>query len=291
MLLLRRLSHARLTHTLTRPSLVVTPHKGGVVEVALNRAHKLNALSALLFSSIHAAFEGLGGDASVRAIVLTGGASRSFCSGIDLGELAPLLGETVAGADVARRGLRLRRAIEVMRDALTAVERVRVPVVAAVAGHCDGAGVDLICAADIRLASEDASFCVKEVELGIAADLGTLQRLPLLGVSDSFVREICFTARRVGAGEALARGLVSSVHADAAAVREAALSLAARIASLSPVAVQGTKAQLSAHRAGVAQGLAAAAQANALLLQSDDVRTAMLAALPKSVDAQQYQDV
>lgn len=147
--------------------------------------------------------------------------------------------------------------------------------VAAIHGHCIGAGMDLVCSADVRLCSVDVSFAVAEVTLGLAADVGTLQRLPKLVGHQSIVRELCLTGRNFTAAEALHMGFVSRTCATRAALFRLALARCTEIARHSPVAVQGTKrALLYARDHSVADGLEQIATYNALALQGDDVARA-----------------
>ncbi|XP_043202087.1 delta(3,5)-Delta(2,4)-dienoyl-CoA isomerase, mitochondrial-like, partial [Amphibalanus amphitrite] len=158
----------------------------------------------------------------------------------------------------------------------------RKPVVAAIHGGCVGGGVDLVTAADIRLCSQDAFFQVKEVDIGLAADVGTLQRLPKVIGSRSLVNELCLTARRLGSQEALQCGLVSRVLSDRHSLTAAALSLAATIASKSPVAVQSTKLNLTYSRDhSVQEGLDHMVAWNGVMLQSEDIMKAATAAMDR----------
>lgn len=116
--------------------------------------------------------------------------------------------------DIARKAKILSRSIVLYQDSLTSLEKCNKPVIAAVHGPCVGAGVDMITAADIRYCTKDAWFQVKEVSIGMAADVGTLQRLPKVIGSDSLVRELCYTGRKLLADEALSCGLVSKVFDD-----------------------------------------------------------------------------
>ena len=125
-----------------------------------------------------------------------------------------------------------------LQDLITTMEKCRKPVIGAVHNACVGAGVDMITAMDIRLCTADAWFCVKEVDMGLAADVGTLQRLPKVIGSQSLVSELCLTARRMEAVEAERCGLVSTVFAGKEELMAGALAMAAAIASKSPVAVQ-----------------------------------------------------
>lgn len=235
-------------------------------------------MSRAMFTELEAAASFCDASGACRAIVLSGGSSRSFTAGLDLADHKELL-TAAEGEDVARRGERIGRTIADYQRAVTAFAAARPPVIAAVHGACIGGGVDLICAADIRLASADAFVCVAETQLGLAADLGTLQRLPLLVNSDSWAREVCLTSRRVTAAEAAARGFFSdATFADAAAVRAGALALASRIAALSPVATANTKAAMNFSREhGVTAGLAHVRALNAGALQTRDVVASVLA--------------
>lgn len=146
--------------------------------------------------------------------------------------------------DVARKGIVLERTIKLYQDSISAVERCSKPVIMAVHQACIGAGVDLITAGDIRYSTQDAFFQVKEVDIGMAADVGTLQRLPKVIGSQSLARELCLTGRRFEAVEAERSGLISRVYPDKDALVSGALAVAEDIASKSPIAVQTTKESL-----------------------------------------------
>lgn len=168
------------------------------------------------------------------------------------------------------------------QDSFTSIERCPKPVVAAIHGACIGGGVDLISACDVRYATKDAFFQIKEVDVGLAADVGTLQRLPRIVGGDSLVRELCYTARKLGADEALRCGLVSRLLEDKDAVVAAAVQTAELIAEKSPVAVQGTKHNLIyARDHSVPESLRYMATWNAAMLQSEDVMKAAVAAISK----------
>jgi len=155
------------------------------------------------------------------------------------------------------------------------------PVIAAVHGYCIGGGVDLIAACDIRLASADALFSVREAKMAIVADLGSLQRLPAI-ISAGHLAELAFTGKDIGAERAKEIGLVNDVVTDADGVLKAARALAAEIAANSPIAVQGTKAVLAANEGRtVAEGLEYVATWNAGMLASDDLVEAVTAFMEK----------
>ena len=155
------------------------------------------------------------------------------------------------------------------------------PVIAAIHGHCIGAGVDLVTACDIRLAARDATFSVRETRIAMVADVGTLQRLPLI-IDPGRVAELVYTGRDWDAAEAKDIGFVSALYDDAAAVLQAAVEMAGAIAANSPLAVQGSKAVLnSAKRHQIARDLDTVALWNAAFLYSDDLSEAIQAFLEK----------
>lgn len=185
--------------------------------------------------------------------------------------------------DVSRRFRLLQGLIARYQDSFTSIEKCNKPVIAAIHAACVGGGVDLVTAADIRLCTEDTFFQIKEVDIGLAADVGTLQRMPKVVGNESLVRELAYTARKMFADEALRLGLVSRIFRDKEAMIANALEMASLIASKSPVAVQGTKEQLNFARGhSVDEGLENMKLWNAAHLQSEDVRIAAMAQMDRS---------
>eukprot|EP00741_Cyanophora_paradoxa_P007148 tig00000123_g6919.t1 len=257
----------------------------GVLEVQLSRPEKANALTVASFAEFRRVFapEQLEADGKETRVVLLTQAGRTFCAGIDLvGFFDHMSRELQPIACEARRRESFRRFILSLQEAFSALEACPVPVVACVHGPCVGGGVDLIAAADIRYCTKDASFAVKEVDLGITADLGSLQRLPRL-IGESRTREMALTGRSVPADEALRAGLVAAVLESPEALREHGLKAARAIAAKSPLAVRGTKHVLNAQLASnlsVEGGLRYVAAYNAgALLASTDLEEAVSAAL------------
>jgi enoyl-CoA hydratase/carnithine racemase len=248
------------------------PH---VTVVALGRPRKRNAINSKMWKEIGRIFSTMGrlGD-GCRAVLLVGN-GKAFCAGIDVTD--PNFLPAATDGDVARTGLAFLPKLLEMQDCFTALEECPVPVVAAIHGRCVGAGVDLICCADVRLCSDDAVFAVKEVALGLAADIGTLQRLPKITGNHSAVRELCLTGRDFAASTAAEIGLVSRV-VQRNRLLPIALNLCVDMARHSPVAVQGTKkALLYARDHTVADGLEQIASYNALALQGQDLDMAWTA--------------
>jgi enoyl-CoA hydratase len=184
-------------------------------------------------------------------------------------------------ASMAARARSSRLEVKRLQDSITAVAQCPKPVIAAVHGYCIGGGVDLIAACDIRLASADAIFSVREAKVAIVADLGSLQRLPAI-ISAGHLAELAFTGKDVTAERAKEIGLVNDVAGDAEGVLKAARALAGEIAANSPIAVQGTKAVLAANEGRtVAEGLDYVATWNSGMLASDDLVEAMTAFMEK----------
>lgn len=242
----------------------------GVARVTLNRPKKSNAMNRLFWKELPQCMDALAEDPGCRAILLVG-AGRNFTSGLDIQDHMELLAPPES-SDPARRAFELRKLILAYQRTFTSMETCLKPVIAAVHGACIGGGVDMISAADIRFCSADAYFCVKEVELGLAADVGTLQRMPKIMGNDSLVRELALTARNMEASEALTSGFVSKVCPDKDALLVAALETAQRIAAMSPVAVMGTKDNLNfAREHSTSSSLSYITAWNQGMLQSGDM--------------------
>ncbi len=224
---------------------------------------------------------------AVRAVVIAAQGPH-FSVGLDLKAMGGMLsgGGGDAGGDSSRpsmaaRARSARADVLRLQESVTAVARSPKPVIAAVHGYCIGGGVDLIAACDIRLASADAVFSVREAKIAIVADLGSLQRLPAI-IGAGHLAELAFTGKDISAERAKEIGLVNDVAADAEGVQKAAHALAAEIAANSPIAVQGTKAVLAANEGRtVAEGLDYVATWNAGMLASDDLTEAVTAFMEK----------
>ncbi|PKC02113.1 ClpP/crotonase [Rhizophagus irregularis] len=237
-----------------------------VLHVELNRPTKLNAFDRM---SLHACFKQIALDSDVRAVVISG-AGKLFNAGIDW------INNNAEEKDFARRALNTRKELLVTQDSISSVEQCDKPVIAAIHNGCIGAGVDLITACDIRYCSKDAFFSVKEVDLGLAADVGTLQRLPKIVGNNSLIRELCLTGRNFSSTEALNIGLVNKVLSTKEEALTEALKTANIIASKSPIAILSTKHLLNFSRDhSVAEGLAYTAAWNGAMLNSSDLMEAV----------------
>ena len=240
----------------------------------INRPDKHNALSEDMWRDLPEAVAALGADPSVRAVVVAG-RGPSFTVGIDLSYLAAVGSETEEGegavtSDAARKLARYRQ-VKRLQATMSSFESCPKPVIAAIHGFCLGAGLDLVTACDIRVASADAVFSVRETKVGLVADVGTLQRLPRI-VSPGHLAELVYTGRDVDAAEAERIGLVNRVHPDREAMIEAAGRMAEEIAANSPLVVQGVKAVLTAERRmSTEEALDHVALWNAAFLSSNDL--------------------
>ncbi|KAK1282200.1 Peroxisomal fatty acid beta-oxidation multifunctional protein AIM1 [Acorus calamus] len=249
-----------------------------VFHIYLNRPSQNNALSLPFFDELPKALSLLDDDPSVSVIVLSG-RGRHFCSGIDLSALGSVTSSS--GSDAGRSRERLRRSIRGLQSSISAVERCRKPVLAAIHGACVGGGVDLAAACDVRYCCEGAFFSVKEVDLAIVADLGTLQRLPRI-VGYGHAAELALTGRRFSAAEAREMGFVSRVFSTADAMDESVGAIAREMAGKSPLALMGAKAVLLRSRdQTVEDGLDYVATWNSSMLISEDLDEALSAHLHK----------
>jgi enoyl-CoA hydratase len=256
---------------------LVVESKDGVARLRLDRPGQANALDRTLWTELREAVEELDADPAVRVIVLSGN-GKHFCAGIDLGMLASL---QPADADRARAAEQLRRTILDLQAVITSVERCRVPVVAAVHGACVGAGIDLVTACDLRYATADASFVVKEIDMAVVADVGTLQRLPKI-VGEGVTRELAYTGRAVPGTEAYQLRLVNGVYPTPEELTAAVDELAAGLAAKSPLTLRGTKHAITyARDHTVADSLDQVATWNAGMLMSADLQEAVSAAMER----------
>lgn len=249
-----------------------------IAHVQINRPEKINAMNAAFWTEIIDIFKWIDDTDAVRVVVISG-AGKHFSSGIDLMLLASVANQL--GKDVGRNARLLRRTILQMQASFNAVDTCRKPVLAAIQGYCLGGAIDLITACDMRYAASDAQFSIKEIDMGMAADVGTLQRLPRI-IGDGLVRELAYTGRTIDAEEARQIGLVNRTFTDQACLLDGVFAIAKEIAGKSPIAVAGTKEMLSYmrdHR--IDDGLEYIATWNAAMLQSTDLRVAMAAHMSK----------
>ena len=215
-----------------------------VVEICLNRPDAINTMNSDFWDELPAIITALDRQAVARVIILSS-KGKHFTAGMDLSVFDSLGGDP--NHEPARAAEKSRRWILDMQEAFTTLEKTRVPVIAAIQGACIGGGVDMICAADMRFCTANAFFNIKETELGITADVGTLQRIQHV-MPSGLARELAYSSRNLGADEALSSGFVNKVYADQYEMLKAVYVLASDIAKHSPLAVHGTKEMLNYSR-------------------------------------------
>lgn len=247
-----------------------------VAHVRLCRPEALNTMTADFWRELPDIVTSISDNASARVVVISS-TGRHFSAGMDL---SVFTGDHLAGAPVAeagRRQARLRSNAQVLQWSFTALEKARIPVIAAVQGGVIGGAVDLVTACDLRYATADAFFCVQEINIGMTADVGTLQRLGNI-VGEGFAREMAFTGRRVPASRAYEVGLVQEVYVGHESLLQGALDTAREIAEKSPLAIWGTKVALNfARDHGVDASLEQIATWQAGMFQPQDMTEAFTA--------------
>ncbi len=264
---------------MTGDSFFSVERSDGVVRLSMNRPDKANSMTPDFWAQLPALLDDLNADETVRCAVICG-EGRHFTSGMDLAtfsSVAQLFENEPGRAAYALRDMILR-----LQNTFNAIERARFPVIAAVHGACIGAGIDMITACDLRIATTDAFFAVEEIHIGMAADVGTLQRLPKL-IAPAVAAELAYTGRRFQADEARAIGLVSSLHDGRDALLAAADALARSMAEKSPLALAGIKRNLAyARDHSVADGLDYIATWNGGMLRAGELMTAVQAKMAKT---------
>ena len=211
----------------------------GVATVNLSRVSKRNAMNIPLWEEIFDVFQTCSDDKQVKCVVL-GGDGDHFCSGMDLGVFAQMMDINEEETCDGRSRETLSKIIQYFQNGCSAPEHCNVPVLAAIHGHAVGGAIDLITSCDLRYCVDDALFCVKEIDLGIVADVGTTQRLPKL-VGDQRARELTYTAREIDGAEAEKIGLVLDSFSTKDEMLQHVMGVARTIASKSPLTVRGIK--------------------------------------------------
>jgi enoyl-CoA hydratase/carnithine racemase len=248
--------------------------------ITLSRPDRANAMNDAMWQELREAMRWLDSEPLARVGIIEGRGDH-FCAGIDLAMLISLP-KRIEDECAARSAEKLRLLILDLQDTLTAIERCRKPVIAAVHGACVGGGLDLAAACDLRYCSSDAKFCLKEIDLGIVADVGVIQRLTKI-IGDGRTRELAFTARSVGAEEAARIGLVSGCLGSREQMRDGVMDVARLLASRSPIAIRGLKENLVyARDHSVPEGLRYAATWNSAMLMSRDLEAVAMAQISKS---------
>jgi enoyl-CoA hydratase len=216
----------------------------GVAHLQLNRPERMNTMGPPFFPALRDAVNRLNAEGRTRALVISS-TGRHFSAGMALDVFAGANDlATMLDTRSARSRLAFQDGLRQLMRCFDALEEARFPVIAAIQGGCIGGALDLAAACDLRVCSADAFFTVQEIHIGMAADLGVLQRLPKI-VPPGVAREMAYTGDRLPAQRALAVGLVNAVLPDADAALAHALTLAGAIAAKSPLAIAGSKLALN----------------------------------------------
>ena len=256
--------------------------KDHICSLVLNRPNELNTMTRDFWVELGDALEEINRDSEVRVVVLSS-TGKHFCAGMDLSAFSNGVDDIPDDKkpDHARVGEVLYRTAKELQGYISKLEEIRVPVIAAVHGGVIGGALDLITACDMRFASNDAFFCIQEINIGMAADVGTLQRLPKI-IPDAKMREMAYTGRRMLADEAKDSGLVGEVYETQDEMLDAVHKLAAEIASKSPVAIYGLKAVMNYSRDhNVSDSLDFNALWSGAMLSQTDMAEAMTAQMEK----------
>ncbi len=220
-----------------------------VAHVTMCRGDDFNTMTKVFWSELPELIDKISDAAEARVIVLSA-QGKHFCAGMDLANFqddGDFLSTDTKKVSQGRRSEAQFRVTRELQYTISCLEKARMPVIAAIQGACVGGAVDLVTACDIRYAAKDAFFCIQEINIGMAADVGTLQRLPYL-IPEGIVRELAYTGRRFSADEALKYGLINAVFDTHEAVIGHALSVAREIADKAPLATTGIKEVLNYNR-------------------------------------------
>ena len=249
-----------------------------IATVSFNRPEKSNSLHTEAWHEMKQVFDDMGENPEVRVIILAG-EGKNFCAGIDLATLMAVQQHDTTCE--ARQREKTRKFILELQSTITAIEDCRKPVLAAIHKACIGGAVDIVTACDMRYCTEDAYFSIREIDLGLVADIGTLQRIPSI-LNPGLVAEMAYTGRNVYGKEAAQIGLVNRTYENRETMMQEVKKIAATIASKSPLVIRGTKEVLLYQRDhSVEDGLKYIAAWNAGMLISNDIKEAFQAFMEK----------
>lgn len=244
----------------------VTDH---IAHLVLNRPEARNAMNRAFWQEFPAAVQEIDSTGEVRVIVISS-TGKHFSAGMDL-EVFTQPDPRMFSGEPGRRAESIRRLVAQLQECFTVMEAVRAPVITAIQGGCIGGALDMVCASDMRYCTADAYFTIKETELGMTADLGTLQRLPQI-IPTGLARELAYTGRKLSADEARSAGLVNQVYSDQESMMAGVMEIAKTIAARSPLAVTGCKQMINyARDHSVADSLSYMATWQAGMFQPTDM--------------------
>lgn len=216
-----------------------------IAHVEFSRPESMNSMNKAFWVELPQCMRDIESQTDARVIVISS-TGKHFSAGMDLGVFSDT-STMPQSKDPSRMAEGLRRLVLQLQSTLSSLEEVRLPVLTAIQGGCIGGALDLVCASDSRYCTADAYFTIKETELGMTADVGTLQRLPKL-IPAGIVKELAFTGRKFTAQEALQFGLINRIYDDQESLINGVMEIAKTIATNSPLAVTGCKEMLNYSR-------------------------------------------
>ncbi len=259
-----------------------------IAHIQFKRPEAFNSMVPEFWSELPEIVSAFEADGEARAIVISS-TGKHFTAGMDLAVFGSGGPGEEAEAETGRKRAALRRRILELQESFSCLDRARLPVLAAVQGGCVGGGVDLISACDMRYCTQDAFFCIQEINIGMTADVGTFPRLPHI-LPQGLVRELAYTGRRLPAEEAREAGLVNRVYESHEALLAGVMEVAAEIAARSPLAVWGSKEMINyARDHSIADGLDYIATWQTGMFQPADMAEAFAA--KKEKRAARYPDL
>tara|TARA_B100000902_G_C27179860_1_gene848371 strand:- start:289 stop:1128 length:840 start_codon:yes stop_codon:yes gene_type:complete len=249
-----------------------------ISHVILNRPEKRNSMNLDFWNEFPEIVSRINQEGKTKAIVISS-TGPHFCSGLDISLFQSDLFHMVKNE--SHKGILLMDYIQTLQDALGVLQECRLPVITAIQGGCIGGGLDLICASDIRLGTDDCYFSILETKLGLVADVGTFPRLVKL-IPDGLVRELAFTGRKFEGPEALTSGFLNKIYPEQESMLKAAFSLAETIAANAPLAVHGCKEAINfARDHAIADGLKWVKMWNSSMLNIKDIEEGFKASITK----------
>ena len=254
--------------------------ENGIAHISMNRPDQLNSMIRVFWKELPDLIKEIDKNSDARVIVLSG-QGKHFSAGMDLATFVPPKKSEVEVDPARQREVFYHEVLE-LQDAFTALEECRMPTIASIHGACVGGAIDMVAACDMRYCSEDAFFKIAEVDIGIAADVGTLQRLPSL-IPLAVLRELAYTGRKCDSAEAKSLGLVNEVYSSVDNMMNEVQKLAQTIASKSPLVTRVIKKQINyARDHSVKEALDYHAAWNSSLISGQDMEAAMKAFMEKS---------
>ena len=246
---------------------------GGVAHIRLNHPERLNSMVPLFWAEIPRVFHALDEAGGTRVAVISS-TGRHFSAGMDLAVFQSP--DALGTRDVDARE-RFRQQLRKLQDSFNAIADARFPVIAAVQGGCIGGAVDFVTACCLRYATRDAFFCIQEINLGMMADVGTMNRMPRQ-IPEAVMRELAYTGDRLGAERAERLGFVNGIFDSPEALVEGALAVAAKIAAKAPLAIAATKEMIGyARDHSVAESFAYLNALQPGVFNPDDIGRAVMA--------------